>query len=141
MIVIGVDPHNSTHTATALDARSHVVLETVRIDATLPEYRRLLTWARRFGEHRWAVENAGGLGRHLAQWLLARGETVADVPATATARVRELSRGGRRKNDALDAAAAASVAALQGAAAPVAADGSPTVLKMLDERRTRPRRH
>jgi hypothetical protein len=52
------------------------------------------------------VENARGLGRHLAQWLLARGETVHDVPATSTARVRELSRGGRRKNDVIDAAAA-----------------------------------
>jgi len=41
---------------------------------------------------------------------------VVDVPSTATARVRELSRGGRRKNDVIDAAAAASVAALQGEA-------------------------
>jgi hypothetical protein len=35
------------------------------------------------------VENGRGLGRHLAQWLIARGEQVEDVPATATARVRE----------------------------------------------------
>jgi transposase len=63
------------------------------------------------------------------------GETVADVPSTATARVRELSRGGRRKNDALDAAAAASVAALHGDAVPVAAEDASTVLGMLDERR------
>jgi hypothetical protein len=33
---------------------------------------------------------------------------------TATARVWELSRGGRRKNDRIDAAAAACVAAMQG---------------------------
>jgi hypothetical protein len=50
----------------------------------------------------------------LALWLLALGEVVLDIPTTATARVRELSRGGRRKNDRIDAAAAASVAALQG---------------------------
>ncbi len=37
-------------------------------------------------------------------------------------RVRELSRGGRRKNDVIDAAAAASVAALQGDANPVLAE-------------------
>ena len=37
-----------------------------------------------------------------------------DASTSATARVRELSRGGRRKNDVIDAAAAASVAALQG---------------------------
>ena len=89
-----------------------------------------------FGERRWAVENTRGLGRHLAQWLLARGEVVDDVPSTATARVRELSRGGRRKNDVIDAAAAASVAALQGEANPVLAEDITTVLALLDERRT-----
>jgi transposase len=76
------------------------------------------------------------LGRHLAQWLVARGELVVDVPSTATARVRELSRGGRRKNDVIDAAAAASVAALQGEADPVIAEDITTVLALLDERRT-----
>jgi transposase len=134
-VVIGIDPHKSSHTAAALDPDSHAVLDTVRVEATLVEYRRLLGWAKRFGQRRWAVENARGLGRHLAQWLVARGETVVDVPSTATARVRELSRGGRRKNDALDAAAAASVAALHGDAVPVAAENASTVLGMLDERR------
>jgi transposase len=81
------------------------------------------------------VENAHGLGRHLAQWLVARGERVDDVASTATARVRELSRGGRRKNDVIDAAAAASVAALQGEANPVLAEDAATVLVLLDERR------
>jgi transposase len=67
--------------------------------------------------------------------LTARGETVTDVPSTATARVRELSRGGRRKNDVIDAAAAASVAALHGDATPVLAEDTATVLGLLDERR------
>jgi hypothetical protein len=81
------------------------------------------------------VENAGGLGRHLAQWLLARGEAVVDVPACATSRIRQLSRGGGRKNDVIDAAAAASVAALQGDAHPVPAEDHTSVLAVLDERR------
>jgi transposase len=139
MIVIGIDPHKSSHTAAALDTHTHSVGDRIRIDATVMEYRRLLTWAKRVceqpDERRWAIENAEGLGRHLTQWLLARGEAVVDVPATATARVRELSRGGKRKTDALDAAAAASVAAAQGDAKPVAAEGVASVLKMLDERR------
>jgi transposase len=46
-----------------------------------------------------------------------------------------LSRGGRRKNDVIDAAAAASVAALQGEANPVLAEDLSTVLALLDERR------
>jgi transposase len=61
---------------------------------------------------------------------------VHDVPCTATARVRELSRGGRRKNDVIDAAAAASVAALSGDARPVVGEDVCTALALLDERRT-----
>jgi transposase len=114
MIIIGVDPHKSTHTANAVDAAANKTAGSLQIDASLPGYRRLLRWAGQFGERRQAVENARGLGRHLAQWLAARGEHVVDVPSTATARVRELSRGGRRKNDVIDAAAAAAVAVLQG---------------------------
>jgi transposase len=135
VVIIGVDPHKRTHTASALEPGTHRVLATLQIDATLTGYRQLARWAARFEIRRWAVENARGLGRHLAQWLAARGERVDDVPCTATARVRELSRGGRRKNDVIDAAAAASVAALAGDATPIPVEDSSTVLALLDERR------
>ena len=81
------------------------------------------------------MENARGLGCHLAQWLVAHGETVLDASTAATARVRELSRGGRRKNDVIDASAAASVAAYQGDAAPLGADDDAVVFALLEERR------
>ena len=135
MIIIGVDPHKRVHTATAVDAATNRRLASLEIDASLPGYRQLARWANGFAEHTWAVENARGLGRHLAQWLVARGEHVDDVASTATARVRELSRGGRRKNDVIDAAAAASVAALHGDANRVVAEDLTTVLVLLDERR------
>ena len=135
VVIIGVDPHKRTHTASALEPGTHRVLATVQVDATLAGYRQLARWAARFSDRRWAVENARGLGRHLAQWLAARGEQVDDVPCTATARVRELSRGGRRKNDVIDAAAAASVAALAGDATPIQLEDLSTVLALLDERR------
>ena len=135
MIIIGVDPHKRVHTATAVDAATNRGLASLEIEASLAGYRRLARWAGGFPEHTWAVENARGLGRHLAQWLVARGEHVEDVASTATARVRELSRGGRRKNDVIDAAAAASVAALHGDANPVVAEDLTTVLSLLDERR------
>jgi transposase len=112
VVIIGIDPHKRTHAASELEPSIHWVVATLQIDATLAGYRQLLRWAARFEDRRWAVENARGLGCHLAQWLIARDEQVEDVPATAAARVRELSRGGRRKNDVIDAAAAASVAAL-----------------------------
>lgn len=49
----------------------------LRIEASLADYRRLLTWGRRWPQRKWVVQNANGLGR-LAQWLLARGESVVD---------------------------------------------------------------
>jgi transposase len=135
MIIIGVDPHKRVHTASAVDPATNKQIAALEVEASLAGYRRLLRWAGGFSERRWAVENARGLGQHLAQWLVARGEAVDDVPSTATARVRELSCGGRRKNDVIDAAAAASVAALHGDANPVVAEDLTTVLRLLDERR------
>ena len=134
-MIIGIDPHKSSHTANALDQTTNTAASSLRIDATLAGYRQLLRWGRTFPERRWAIENARGLGCHLAQWLIGRGETVVDVRTTATARVRELSRGGRRKNDVLDASAAACVAAFQGDASPVAAEDQTTVFALLEERR------
>lgn len=63
MIVIGIDPHKSTHTATVVDAHTNKDLASLRIDATLKDYRRLLKWAQAWPQRRWAVENAEGLGR------------------------------------------------------------------------------
>ncbi|MFC8374142.1 transposase [Streptomyces sp. NPDC057239] len=57
------------------------------------------------------------------------------MPAAATSRVRELSRGGRRKNDQIDAAAAATVAYLQGDGRDVVPEDHTTALTLLDERR------
>src|SRR5260370_40635855 len=114
MIVIGIDPHKSTHTATALDAATNTDVGSLRIEASIAEYKRLVIWAKAWPERTWAIENADGLGHHLALWLLALGEVVLDIPTTATPRVREHPRRRRRKNSRLDGAAAARVAAPQG---------------------------
>lgn len=135
MMLIGVDPHKSSHTATAVDPATNTDQGSVRIDATNTGYRRLIVWARQWPKRTWAVENAEGLGHHLAMWLVASGEDVVDVAPAATARVRQLSRGGRRKNDRIDAAAAASVAALHGDARPVLPETHADSLALLDERR------
>jgi transposase len=136
MMIIGVDPHKSTHTATAVDPQTNRTVASVRIEASLADYRRLLRWAEQFDRRRWAIENAEGLGRHLSSWLLAHGEDVVDVPSAATARVRQLSRGGGRKNDQIDAAAAACAAALQGDGRPLQAEDLTDALALLDESRT-----
>ena len=95
MIVIGVDVHKQSVTAVAIDRVGRMLDEkTVVVGSD-----ELVGWASAHGsERRWAVENACRLGRHLALWLVAREETVDDVPSTATTRVGELSRGGRCKN-------------------------------------------
>jgi transposase len=136
LVVLGVDPHKQSHTATALTAGSQQALGSLRIPASITGYGQLLGWARQFPQRRWAVENARGLGCHLTQWLLAQGETVQDVRPTATARVRELSRGRGRKTDVLDAAAAAGIAAVQGDAEPLKPEDATMVLAVLEERRS-----
>ena len=134
-MIIGIDPHKSSHTASAVDPATNTTVAPLRIEASLAGYRALLKWGRQFSDRIWAIENAKGLGCHLAQWLVTRNESVVDVATTATARVRELSRGGRRKNDVIDAAAAACVAALQGDAVEVTPDDETTVFALLEERR------
>ena len=89
MVIIGVDPHKRLHVASVVEPATNRRIAALQVEASLAGYRRLLRWAGGFGERRWAVENARGLGRHLAQWLVARGELVDDVASTATARVRE----------------------------------------------------
>ena len=100
LVLLGVAPHQQSHTATALVTGSHQQLATLRVPASASGNRQRLEWARQVPQRRWAIENARGLGCHLTQWLLAHGETVQDVRTTATARVRELSRGRGRKTDA-----------------------------------------
>ena len=135
-MLIGIDPHKSTHTATAVAPATQRELSSLRIAATLDDYEHLMRWADQWPQRRWAIENAAGMGYHLASWLLARGEHVVDVSPRSTARVRQLSRGGRRKNDRIDAAAAACVAALAGDANVLQPDGLTEALALLDERRT-----
>ena len=135
MIVIGIDPHKSTHTATALDSATNTDLGSIRIDASVIEYKRLIVWAKpgRTDAGPSRTPTASGTTSHCGSLPSVRSCTI--FPTTATARVRELSRGGRRKNDRIDAAAAASVAALHGDARQVYPETVNDALALLDERR------
>jgi transposase len=81
------------------------------------------------------VENAGGLGRHLAGRLAAAGESVVDVPPKLSARVRVLSSGNARKNDGLDALATALAASRNERLAAVDSEAASEALRLLSERR------
>jgi transposase len=100
-VMIGIDPHKRSHTAVALDGTEEV-LGQLRVTADRRQLDRLLAFARPWPDRVWAVENANGLGRLLSRQLLAAGETVVDVPAKLSARVRALS-GAGHKTDAHDA--------------------------------------
>lgn len=91
-VTIGVDPHKRSHTAAVLDARRQVV-DQIRVPSTRAGYLQLRRWAARWRDRRWAVENAPGLGRALARWLVTDDEHVVDVPPKLSARVRLLSTG------------------------------------------------
>jgi transposase len=97
--------------------------------------RCLERWAKRFPERSWAMENSGGLGRHLAARLTAAGESVVDVPPKLSARVRVLSTGNARKNDGLDALTTALAASRNGRLAAVDPEVGSEALRLLSERR------
>jgi len=74
---------------------------------------------------------SAGIGRHLAQRLIADGEAVVDVPAKLSARVRVFSTGQGRKTDVTDAHSIALVAARTPDLAAVAEDGAVAALRLL----------
>lgn len=134
MILIGVGPHKSSHTAVAVDAAGHQVAQR-RFVVNAGTFRQLMHWCERWPERRFAVEGAGGLGRSLAQQLAAAGESVVDVPSTLSARARLLATGGDRKTDAADALHVAQVALFRQDLRPVAQEDQTTILRLLTERR------
>jgi transposase len=98
-VIIGIDPHKSTHTVVAID-RDERPLARVQFVADRCQTQRLLAWAEPLGTQRsLAVESAGGLGKLLAQQLVEAGELVVDVPPTLAARVRLLGWTKAGKND------------------------------------------
>lgn len=86
-VILGMDPHKRSATIEVL-APGEQVLGGGRFGTDTAGYRDMLTAGRAWPQRTWAVEGAGGIGKHLAQRLLADGEQVIDVPATLSARVR-----------------------------------------------------
>jgi transposase len=134
-VLIGVDPHKASLAVAAVDEATGELLERASFPQDRAGLRSLERWAKRFSECRWAVENAGGLGRYLAGRLAGSGESVVDVPPKLSARVRVLSTGNARKNDELDALATALAASRNGRLAAVDPEAASEVLSLLSERR------
>jgi transposase len=134
-VLIGVDPHKTSLALAAVDEATGELLERASFPQDRAGLSALERWARRFPERRWAMENARGLGRHLAVRLAGSGESVVDVPPKLSARVRVLSTGNARKNDGLDALATALAASRNERLAAVDPEADSEVLRLLSERR------
>jgi hypothetical protein len=133
-VVIGVDPHKRSNTVVVIDGRERV-LARQRFTNDRAGFRQLRMFARTHRDRVWAVEGARGVGVSIAQRLVADGETVVDVPARLSARVRALGGGSGRKTDDTDAFAVAVAGLRASQLTPVRLDDTVTVLRLLSDRR------
>ena len=133
-VIIGVDPHKLSVTFEARDSRE-ILRATGRFGTDVRGYRLLVAYARQWPERVWAVEGANGIGRPLAQRLLASGERVLDVPAKLAARARVFGTGQGRKTDPADAHAIVMVALRDKGLRELTIDPGLTVLRLLCDRR------
>jgi transposase len=133
-VVIGMDPHKASVTIEARDIRE-VLRATGRFGTDTGNYRQLLKVAHQWPERVWAVEGANGIGRPIAQRLLADGERVLDVPAKLAARARVFDTGQGRKTDATDAHAIVMVALRDKGLREVSLDPALMALRLLCDRR------
>jgi transposase len=134
-MIIGVDPHEASHTAVAIDGSEDEVVRK-KVHAGVTQVDELMSWAEPLGARTWAIESAGGLGYLLAQQLVAAGETVVDVPATLASRVRVLASGRSNKNDPNDALSVAVAVLRFRGLRQVAPVGRGEILRLLAKRNT-----
>src|SRR3989440_7667221 len=133
-VVIGMDPHKRSATIEIIDDRE-TVLAGGRFGTDRDGYRAMLALGRRYPERIWAVEGCNGIGRHIAQRLVADGETVVDVPAKLSARARVFATGQGRKTDPVDAHHVAVAALRAKGLRQVAVDDVTVVLRLVVARR------
>jgi len=133
-VVIGMDPHKRSATIEIIDDRQKV-LSGGRFGTDRDGYRAMLAAGRKFGDRIWAVEGCNGIGRHIAQRLVADGEPVVDVPAKLSARARVFSTGQGRKTDPVDAHSVALAGLHSPGLRVITADDAMVALRLLADRR------
>jgi len=134
LVVIGMDPHKRSATIEVM-AGDEAVLGGGRYGTDAAGYAAMLAAVKAWPERIWAVEGCQGIGRHLANRLLADGEQVVDVPPKLSARIRVFATGQGRKTDATDAHSVALAATRMGRLRPVADNAQLAVLRILADRR------
>jgi transposase len=133
-VIIGVDPHKRLNAVVVLNMRGKVLARGT-FDNTSPGFRDLRAFSRRWRPRTWAIEGCNGVGKHLAQRLVAAGETVLDVSTRRAALVRVFAEGNGRKNDDVDAYSIALVALHTPDLPQVQRDDRTVALRLLSQRR------
>ena len=132
--MIGMDPHKRSVTIEVMTGNESV-LGGGRYATDAQGYRAMLEGVARWPERVWAIEGCNGIGRHIAQRLLADGQQVIDVPPKLSARARVFATGQGRKTDATDAHSVALVASRMAGLRPLVSDAQLEVLRLLADRR------
>lgn len=133
-VIIGMDPHKRSATIEVIDDRGKV-LGQGRFATDRVGYRQMLALGRKHAGRVWAIEGSYGVGRHLAQRLVADGESVLDVPAKLSAQVRLFATGHGRKTDAVDAHSIAIAALRATGLREVGTDDITVAIRLLVDRR------
>jgi transposase len=129
-----MDPHKRSATIEIINERERVLIAG-RFGTDRDGYRAMLAVGRRYPDRVWAVEGCNGVGRHIAQRLVADGEPVVDVPAKLSARARVFSTGQGRKTDPVDAHSVALVGLRSEGLRVIEADDASVALRLLIDRR------
>jgi hypothetical protein len=132
-VMIWIDPHKGSHTAVAVGAAEERLGE-LRVRASASQVQRLVAWVAPGPEWTWAVEGARGLGRLLAQQLVAAGERVLDVQPKLGARVRLPATGASNTNDPNDGLPVAVAALRSWTRRQVSAEDHAAVLRLWSRR-------
>ena len=135
-VVIGMDPHKRSITVEVMEADEHIVGHG-RFGTDTDGFDQLVAYATSWPDRVWAIEGCAGIGRHVAQRLLAAGEQVVDVPAKLSARMRMFATGQGRKTDDTDAHSIALVGVRISGLRPVVSDDTLEMLRLLVDRRRR----
>jgi transposase len=118
MVLLGVDPHQDTHTVVAVDQAGRQ-LDQRTVPARTLAHGELVGWARMpWPDRRWAVEDCRHVTGRRERDLLAAGERVVRVPPRLMAGARQAGRV-QGRSDPIDALAVAR-AALREPTLPVA---------------------
>lgn len=133
-VIIGMDPHKASNTIAVL-TKGEELLSRRRFENSDDGFIEMLAAVDEHPSRLWAVEGANGIGRSVAQRLVAFGETVVDVPAKLSTRVRVYSTGHGSKTDNTDALAVGRAAIHSPHLRFVKADDAMVALKLLSDRR------